>query len=90
MLDAGERFGLGEVETIPQVNDGAENSGGFDFGAAPSRLCLGPAQGPRRAIFPKINAVAEPVPGVLARLEVAFARYDPFDESAVAPVVADD
>lgn len=88
-FDEGERLGFGEVEAMAELDDRAKHGGSFDFGAVPLGLGFRPTQGSRPTILPEIDAVAQPVPGVLTRLEFRRSRHHFFDQPAVAPMVAD-
>ena len=61
-----ERFHIGKVQAVAEVNHRAQHCGMFDFAAVPFAFLLGPASRPLRAVLPKIIAVAEPVPRILA------------------------
>ena len=89
VFDEGQRFGIGEVQAIPQVNHRAQDGGGFDFASVWSSLRLCPAQGSGGTVLPKINAVAKPVPGVFTWLEFGFPGDNPYGQISVATVIAD-
>ena len=63
----GEFFGeadVEQVEAVAELDDGSDDGGAFDVAAfAPGLLCC-PLEGAGGAVFPKVDAVAEPVVGV--------------------------
>ena len=64
----GREFGgkadVEQVEAVAELDDGPEDGGAFDAPAFPAGLRAGPLKGASRAVFPKINAGAEPVVSV--------------------------
>ena len=88
VLDESKRFGFGEAQPVAQPDHRAQDRGVFDFAARSLGFRFRPAQSARATVFPEISAVAEPVPGVLTRLQVVFARHHAFDQAAITAVVA--
>jgi hypothetical protein len=88
--DLFERLRVGKVEAIAQINDRAHYSGIFDFAAMSLAFLMCPAFGSRLAVFPKVNSVSKPVPGVSAGVNFSFERNDFSRDRNVASVVAND
>ena len=85
----GQRFGIGEVQAVPQVNHRAQDGGGFDFASVSSSLRLRPAQGSGGTVLPKVNTVPKPVPGIFTWFEFGFPGDNPPGQTSVATVIAD-
>ena len=81
---------VGKIEAVAQVNHSAQHGGMFDFAVVLLAFRLGPASRPRRAVLPKVKAVAEPVPWILAGMQGNFLRNDFSCDPNVAPVIPDD
>jgi len=88
-LDLLECFGVGKVEAIAQVNHGAQHRGMFDMAPAPSAFHCGPTFRPRITVFPKIKAVAKPVPWILTEPKGIFQRNDLSCDTHIATVIPD-
>ncbi len=87
-FDLGQRLRIDEIKTMPQIDNCSQNGRGFNFSSGTARGILCPAQRARRAVFPKINAVTEPVPRFFAEMKLRFATHDAPGQRVVAPVVA--
>lgn len=55
-----------QIKAMAELDDGTEDGGAFDFAAFAFGLLLCPLQGAGGAVFPKVDAVPEPVVGVFA------------------------
>ena len=79
-----------QVEAIAELDDGPDDGGAFDFTAFAASLLFCPLECSCGAVFPEVDAVAEPVVGVLAGEELGLSCEDGIRHAAVAAVVAED
>ena len=75
-----------KIEAVPQLNHCPDDGWVFDVAAFTLCLLLRPFQSTRRSVFPKVNATAEPVVGVVAGLERGFSRKHGIGHAPVAAV----
>jgi len=77
VFDEGQRFGIGEVQAVPQVNHRAQDGGRIDLACGSPSLRLRPAQRSGGTVLPKVNAVAKPVPGIFTWFQFGFPGDNP-------------
>ena len=81
---------IGKVEAVTQINHSAQRGGMLYFAAMLFAFILCPASRPRRAVLPKVKAVTEPVPWIVAGMQGIFKRNDFSCNPNIATVVPDD
>jgi hypothetical protein len=89
-FDQRQSWRVGQAETIAQINDRTQDARSFDPVSMPSRRFLGPTQCPFVTVFPKVDAVAKPVPSILTWLEVILSTDNTLDQREVTTVIDDD
>jgi hypothetical protein len=85
-----QRFRVGEIETVAEVNDRAEHGRKFDLAAGLPAFSFGPTLRTFIAVLPEIDAMTKPVPCILTWPEVVFVRNDLSRDTPVASVIPDD